>query len=150
MTEQKGKSHDLNEQLQSAAKLHGHFGPFLALGVRMGLYGLRELGVKKGDIRLHATVMLTYATPASCILDGVQSSTQCTVGNTRLRWKNSEHVSAIFQLDRRKRQVEVCVKPSVLQELRLGLDAKPSDEEIRQIGFEIASRSDKELFVRKR
>jgi formylmethanofuran dehydrogenase subunit E len=150
MTEQKGKSRDLNEQLRFAADLHGHFGPFLALGVRMGLYGLRKLGVKKGDKELHATVILKYVTPVSCILDGVQSSTRCTVGNSRLTWKNSKDVSAIFQLGRSKRQVEVSVKPSVLQELKLKLEAKPSDEETRQIGLDIASRSDAELFVEKK
>jgi formylmethanofuran dehydrogenase subunit E len=150
MTDQRRKTQDLNKRLQFAADLHGHFGPFLALGVRMGLLGLRKLGVKKGDTELHATVMLRYVTPVSCILDGIQSSTQCTVGNTRLAWRNSEDVSAIFQLDRSKRRVEVLVKPSVLQELKLRLEAKPSDQETRQIGFEIASRSDAELFVGKR
>jgi len=150
MTEQKGKSRDMNEQLQFAADLHGHFGPFLALGVRMGLYSLRKLGVKKGDKELHAIMMLRYVTPVSCILDGVQSSTQCTVGNTRLTWKNSEDVSAIFQLRRCNRQVEVSVKPSVLQELKLRLEAKHSDEGTRQIGLDIASRSDAELFLEKR
>ncbi len=150
MTEQRVKNRDLNEQLQLAADLHGHFGPFLALGVRMGLYALRKLGVRKGDTEMHATVMLRYATPVSCILDGVQSSTQCTVGNTRLAWRNSEDAGAIFQLERSKRQVEVWVKPSVLQELRLRLEAKSSDEETRQIGLEIASRSDAELFLGER
>jgi formylmethanofuran dehydrogenase subunit E len=150
MTEKKERSRSLNEQLQLATDLHGHFGPFLALGVRMGLYGLRKLGVKKGDTELRVIVMLRYATPVSCILDGIQSSTQCTVGNTRLARKNSEDVSAIFQLERSKRQIEVSVKPSVLHELILGLKAKPSDEDTRQLGLAIASRSDAELFLEKR
>jgi len=150
MTEQRRKNQDLNERLQFAADLHGHFGPFLALGVRMGLYGLRELGAKEGDTELHATVMLEYVTPVSCILDGVQASTQCTVGNTRLAWKNSEDVGAIFQLGRSKQRVEVWVKPAVFQELKLRLNAQPSDKETRQIGLDIASRSDAELFLGKR
>jgi formylmethanofuran dehydrogenase subunit E len=150
MTEKKERSRSLNEQLQLATDLHGHFGPFLALGVRMGLYGLRKLGVKRGDTELRVIVMLRYATPVSCILDGIQSSTQCTVGNTRLAWKNSEDVSAIFKLERSKRQIEVSVKPSVLQELILRLEAKPSDEDTRQLGLAIESRSDAGLFLEKR
>jgi formylmethanofuran dehydrogenase subunit E len=150
MTDQIRKDQDLNEQLQFAAHLHGHFGPFLALGVRMGLYGLRELDVKKGDTELHATVMLKYVTPVSCILDGVQASTQCTVGNGRLAWRNSRDVGAIFQLGRSMRLVEVWIRPAVFQEVKLRLDTKPSDEETRQLGLDIASRSDAELFLEKR
>lgn len=150
MAGQKGKGRDLNERLEFAANLHGHFGPFLTLGVRMGLYGLRKLGVRKGNTDLHVIVRLRYATPVSCILDGVQSSTQCTIGNTRLTWKNSEEIGARFKLESSKRQIEVLVKPSVLQELKLRLEVKPSDEEIRRIGFDIASRSDMELFREKR
>jgi formylmethanofuran dehydrogenase subunit E len=94
--------------------------------------------------------MLRYVTPTSCILDGVQSSTQCTVGNTRLTWKNSEEIGARFQLESSKRQIEVLVKPSVLQELKLRLEPKLGDEEIRRIGLDIASRADTELFREKR
>jgi formylmethanofuran dehydrogenase subunit E len=150
MTQNGRKNQDLNERLQLAADLHGHLGPFLVLGVRMGLYGLRELDMRKGDTELHATVMLKYIAPVSCILDGVQASTQCTVGNTRLTWKSSEDVGAIFQLRRNNQRVEVWVRPAVLQELKLRLDAQPFDEETRQIGLEIASRSDSELFMGKR
>ena len=144
------KDQNLKKQLQAATDLHGHFGPFLALGVRMGLYALRELSVKEGDTRLHATVMLKYVTPISCILDGVQASTKCTAGNTRLTWKQSKEIGAIFQLDRNKQQVEVWLKSSILHELKHRLAKHQSDEDIRQIGLDIASRSDAELFLRKR
>jgi formylmethanofuran dehydrogenase subunit E len=150
MTDQERKNQDLNEQLQFAADLHGHFGPFLALGVRMGLLGLQELGLKKGKKELHATVMLTYVTPISCILDGIQTSTQCTVGNGRLLWRNSGDIGAIFQLRDSTHRVEVWIRPTVFQELNHRLEAKPSDEETRQIGLDIASRTDSELFMEKR
>ena len=144
------KDQNLDKRLQSATDLHGHFGPFLALGVRMSLYALRELGVKEGDTGLHTTVTLEYVTPISCILDGVQASTKCTVGNTRLAWKQSKEVGAVFQLDRNKQRVEVWVKSEVLRELKRRLATHPSDEETRRIGLDIASRPDAELFLRKR
>lgn len=150
MTLNEKKNRDLKEELQLAADLHGHLGPFLVLGVRMGLYALGKLKVRKGDTELHATVMLKYVTPVSCILDGVQTSTQCTVGNTRLTWKNSNDPGAVFQLRGSNRRVEVWVKPAIFQQLKLRLDTHPSAEETRQIGLEIASRSDAELFLEKR
>jgi formylmethanofuran dehydrogenase subunit E len=150
MTGQKMKDQNLDKRLQAATDLHGHFGPFLALGVRMGLYALRELGVNEGDTRLHTTVMLEYVTPVSCILDGIQASTKCTVGNARLEWKHSKEIGAIFQLSHNKQQVEVWVKSALFRELKRRLATHPSDEETRQIGLDIASRSDAELFFTKR
>jgi len=140
----------LKTLLQAATDLHGHFGPFLALGVRMGLVGMRELSVRQGDTRLTSTVMLEYAVPISCILDGIQTSTKCTVGNTRLTWKKSTRIGAIFGLSSSQQRVEVWVRPTVVQELKRELAVQPSDEEIRQIGWNIASRSDEELFLSKK
>lgn len=144
------KDQSLDKQLRAASDLHGHFGPFLALGVRMGLYALRELAVKEGDKGLHTTVMLEYATPISCVLDGIQASTKCTVGNTRLAWRKSKEVGAIFQLDHSMKLVDIWLKSEVFRELKRRLASHPSDEETRQIGLDIASRSDVELFLRKR
>ncbi len=140
----------LETLLQAATDLHGHFGPFLVLGVRMGLVGLRELSVRQGDIRLTSTVMLEYVVPISCILDGIQTSTKCTVGNRRLAWKKSKRIGAIFVLSSSRQRVEVWARPTVVQELKRELALQPSDEEIRQIGWDVASRSDEELFLSKR
>jgi len=148
-TPKHGKS-GLRALLRAATDLHGHFGPFLALGVRMGLFGLRELSVQQGHTRLTATVMLEYVVPFSCILDGIQISTRCTVGNARLVWKESKEIGAIFQLSSSQQRVEVWVSPAVVHELKRKLAKKPSDEEIRQIGMDVASRSDAELFLSKR
>jgi len=140
---------DLKSLLQAATFPHGHFGPFLTLGVRMGLFGLRQLGVKQGDTRLRAIVMLEYVVPISCILDGIQTSTGCTVGNTRLTWKESTEIGALFELGSCQQKVEVWAIPAVVQELKRKLAKQPSDEEIRQIGWDIAFRTDAELFLSK-
>jgi formylmethanofuran dehydrogenase subunit E len=141
------KNHHLKTILQTATDLHGHFGPFLTLGVRMGLLGLKELGIKPGDPRLHAIVMLKYAAPISCILDGIQVTTKCTVGNTRLTWKESTQISVSFQLEGRKERIRIRVKPAVVQELLRRLSGQASDKITRKIGEEIASKPDSELFL---
>lgn len=140
----------LKTLLRAATDLHGHFGPFLALGVRMGLVGLRQLNVQQGDTRLTSTVMLEYVVPISCILDGIQTSTKCTVGNRRLTWKKSKRIGAIFGLSSCQQRIEVWLNPPVVQELKRKLAVQPSDEKIRQIGWDIASRPDKELFLSKK
>jgi formylmethanofuran dehydrogenase subunit E len=146
-TASRNKNHGLKAILQTATDLHGHFGPFLTLGVRMGLLGLQELGVKPGDPRLHATVMFKYAAPISCILDGIQTTTKCTVGNTRLTWKESSQISVTFQLEGSKHRIKIRVKPAIVQELLGRLPEQASDEATREIGEEIASRPYIELFL---
>jgi len=143
----RGQKQGLNTLLRAATGLHGHFGPFLALGVRLGLVGLRELGAKEGDTQLHATALLEYTLPFSCVLDGIQTATKCTVGNKRLVWKESREIGAMFALKHSGRQVEVRINPTVVQELSRRLDKRqPLDEEVRQLALEIASRPEKELF----
>jgi len=142
----RNQKQSLNTLLRVATDLHGHFGPFLALGVRAGLVGLRELGAKAGDTQLHVTGTLEYALPFSCFLDGIQSTTKCTVGNKRLAWKESKEIGALFLLKNSGRQVEVRVNPSVIQELNRRLNKMPPDEETRQLALGIASRSERELF----
>jgi len=141
---------DLKSLLRIATSLHGHFGPFLTLGVRMGLVSLRELRVKQSETQLHTTVMLEYVVPISCILDGIQTSTGCTVGNARLTWKESREIGALFELGSSQRKVEVWANPVVVQELKRKLAKLTSDEETRRIGWDIASRTDAELFLCKR
>ena len=136
------------ELLEDVVRFHGHLGPFLALGVRIGLVGLREIGAKEGDTQLHVTVILEYTLPFSCILDGIQVSTKCTVGNKRLAWKESKEFGAVFLLENSGRQVEVKVNPSVVRGLSRRLGTKrPLDEEVRRLASDIASRPEEELFL---
>jgi len=143
----RSREQGLNTLLKAATDLHGHFGPFLTLGVRMGLVGLRELRAKEGDTQLHVAAMLEYALPFSCMLDGIQATTRCTVGNKRLTWKESKEFGALFQLKNSRLQVEVRVNLTVVQELRRKLEREQlSDEEVRRLALEIGSRPEKGLF----
>jgi len=142
------RSHEqgLNTLLKAATDLHGHFGPFLTLGLRVGLLGLKELGAKEGDAQVHVTAMLEYVLPFSCMLDGIQTSTKCTVGNKRLTWEESKEFGAMFLLANSRRRVEVKVDSGVIQELSRRLDKKPSDAEVRKLALDIASRPEEQLF----
>ena len=84
--------------VNDAKKLHSHFGPFLAYGLRVGFIGLRETKKKKGDPNLSVNVSLPYKTPISCILDGIQVATSCTLGNKRLKVKNSNQITFNFKV----------------------------------------------------
>jgi len=143
------REEDVKALLFEAADLHGHLGPFLALGVRTGLAGLRELNTGPAETKLRVTVMLKYDVPFSCMLDGVQTVTRCTVGNKRLSWKDSEQMSAVFTVQDNSR-VEVIINSAAIQELSRKLADNPSEETVRKLALHIASRPEKDLLSIKR
>ena len=57
--------------LQKAVGFHGHLGPFLIIGVSMGLIGLRELETTPDNAKLCATISVNKVVPFSCVIDGV-------------------------------------------------------------------------------
>ena len=54
---------ELKAILDKAADFHGHLGPFLVIGVRMGLIGVRELEKKGEEEKLRVTTMLRNSVP---------------------------------------------------------------------------------------
>jgi len=132
--------------LGEAENFHGHFGPFLVIGVRAGLIGLTKLKIEKGNPKLSVTAMLKNSIPYSCIIDGVQVATGCTIGNKRLRLEDSSNISIRFKNNNGK-QVEIEVNSAALDELIERLSALNVEaKEVRRLGYTIASMSEHELF----
>ncbi|MGC9529081.1 MAG: FmdE family protein [Candidatus Bipolaricaulaceae bacterium] len=74
---------DPRELLELGVRLHGHRGPLLACGVRMGLLALRLLGCS-GFHGIQAEVETGTTPPISCLVDGLQVATGCTAGKGNL------------------------------------------------------------------
>jgi len=133
--------------IKRAADFHGHLGPFLVIGVRMGLIGIRKLGAKRNDEELHVTAMVKPSVPFSCVIDGVQVATHCTIGNKKLRLRFSSRISARFELHNRG-QVTVRVNPATFDRLKNWLLAEESSpEKVRKLAEIIASMPEEELFI---
>ncbi len=78
--------------LGRAAAFHGHLGPMLTFGARMGMAGLREVGAKGYfDVEIVCEGPMARP-PASCFLDGLQVSTGATLGKRNLRWVGGEAI----------------------------------------------------------
>lgn len=60
-------------------RFHGHDGPFLALGYRLGRHLVKEFK-PKGIMGLRILLRAKIEKPYSCILDGLQCSTLATFG----------------------------------------------------------------------
>jgi len=131
--------------IEKATEFHGHLGPFLVIGVRMGNMAKRILKPNiKENKRLQATVKIPLLTPFSCILDGIQTTTQCTVGNQKLRTENSQkEITAHFELQNSNKVMKVSVNPKIIEELTSEMSEGLTNEELAR---KIARIPDNQLF----
>ena len=136
---------ELVSLLEKAAEFHGHLGPFLAIGVRLGLVGLKKINQQKNG-PLTIDVSLPLHVPFSCIIDGLQVTTQCTVGNQKLSLKDSDSIQARFKRENGRLEVTVALDKSMFEEMKSKLLGEAKPEEIRRLAWVIASISEDELF----
>ena len=71
------------EWVRLGARVHGGFGTYIALGIRLGLDAAQQLGAKPRE--LDVTVYDGVATPCPCIADGVMIATTASPGQGTLR-----------------------------------------------------------------
>lgn len=133
-------------KIRNAEKLHGHLGPFLVIGVRMGILAKRILNANAGESnKLRVTAKLPLLTPFSCIVDGIQATTQCTVGNQKLRIENSQaQIIVCFELQNSDKALKAHVNPKIIDELKNRYSKGASNEEL---AWEIASIPESQLFT---
>jgi formylmethanofuran dehydrogenase subunit E len=74
---------DLAAMIERGTAFHGHLGPFLVAGIRMGLYALSLLG-SPGYFGVRAKSEAGRTTPLSCLNDGIQIGSGCTTGKGNL------------------------------------------------------------------
>lgn len=112
------KQEELTEMISKAAQLHGHLGPFLVIGVRMGTIAKKRLGVSNDQLScLRAKVQVPLFPPYSCLLDGIQITTTCTVGNQRLTVENANVICVNFTNQNSQRKLKIALKPRMITEL---------------------------------
>jgi len=133
--------------LKRAEEFHGHLGPFLVMGARMGQIGLKRLGSSKRTNSLRVFLSLPLRVPYSCVVDGVQICTKCTIGNQKLQLKDADKIEACFEDARRGRKITVAPQPTVLAMLEEQVVVKnASEEEVCRIASCIASMPETDLF----
>jgi len=106
-------------QYNEAMEFHGHGGPYMVVGLRMGYIALKELeSVGWFDISCKAKLRLTP--PDSCVIDGLQCSTGCTLGKGNISVEEGEGVSATFTS--RMRTVKIKLRENIVREISSALD----------------------------
>ncbi|MEM2118172.1 MAG: formylmethanofuran dehydrogenase subunit E family protein [Candidatus Bathyarchaeia archaeon] len=132
--------------IEDAEKIHGHLGPFLVIGVRMGRLAEKILTTKRNkNVKLQVHVKLPMLTPFSCILDGIQTTTKCTIGNQKLKIENSQkEITAHFILQKPDKSLKVTVNQKMIEELTNKMSEGVSTEELE---WETAHAPENQLFI---
>lgn len=111
---------------EEAVRLHGHGGPFMVVGLRMGLQALNILDAR-GWFDINCRVELRWAPPDACVLDGIQVSTGCTLGKRNIEVEEKKGVSATFTHG--GKGVTLRVKRNVLAKINGSIAEHGHDEE---------------------
>jgi formylmethanofuran dehydrogenase subunit E len=133
------KDHPL---LVAAGRFHGHIGPFLAIGLRMGKIANEALG--RDPMETRASVVVEPRPPRSCIVDGIQYATGCTMGKGNIVIRPSpDEVTATFHMG--QKSVEIRVKQALLDRIGRDLDGKP-EKAVIDYAFGIMDTASDEIF----
>lgn len=103
---------DLDVMIHRGTLLHGHLGPFLVAGIRMGLLAL-ELLDSPGYFGIHAESDAGTITPQSCLNDGIQIGSGCTAGKGNLVIASATAPRVRFRT-KEGASVEITLRPEIV------------------------------------
>jgi formylmethanofuran dehydrogenase subunit E len=110
----------------------------------MGMIAKKALSVSDDQCGfLKANVKVPLFPPFSCLLDGIQASTTCTVGNQRLTIENSEEICVSFAKQNAAGTAKITLKPKAIQELRKKIS---EDALTEKFALELAHTPENQLF----
>jgi formylmethanofuran dehydrogenase subunit E len=100
--------------LATVVQFHGHLGPAVVAGARMGMIGLRAVEAK-GYFDVEVTCAGPLAKPPqACFLDGIQVATGATLGKRTLHWVQADRILVRVTNARTGRTAELRPMPALM------------------------------------
>ena len=128
-----------DETLRRISEFHGHLGPFVVVGYRMGEVANRLLG--PDPFGKTAIALTGGKTPRSCMIDGVQLSSGCTLGKGTMAVVDQGKVACVFLSREDDRSVRITLRSDVLDRI-----SSTPHEEMEDLARAVSDLPDKELF----
>ena len=95
----------MEKDLSSVAEwFHGHYQPYIALGIRMGEMAMNLLAAKRHELSIISET--GFKPTYSCMTDGLQLATGSTIGNGRLKVTEEAKLAATFSKDEKMLRIE--------------------------------------------
>ena len=124
--------------IDEAVRFHGHLGPFLVLGLKAGMFANKVLGKSHFDTKV--TVETEPFPPCSCIVDGIQITTGCTMGKRNIELKNGDSLTVTFR--KNNHELKLSLKTDILKQLM----KIPSKEESKKAALNLVDAHVTDLF----
>jgi formylmethanofuran dehydrogenase subunit E len=134
------KYNNLNKEysIEDLAAFHGHLGPYIVLGYRIGKYVKRYFC---GDpFHMTANVYCNGVPPQSCLVDGVQIGSGCTLGKRNIDIIVSDSIKCEFASDGKK----IVIRPKPLR--LVPRDSEDYFLKVEQLAIDMYRMDDSELF----
>jgi len=129
----------MDETLKQIEKFHGHLGPYAVIGYRMGLIANQKLG--SDPFCKKAKVYTGTTPPISCIIDGIQLSSNCTLGKGRIQVEDKNTAKAEF-ISEKGEKLTIILK----QDIRNEIETTVTQENMIEYSEKIYTKPDEELF----
>lgn len=118
--------------LREGIRFHGHLGPWLVLGLLLGEYGLKKIGAAK-YFGLEAQISGLHKRPRSCLIDGLQLSTGCTLGKANIRILKSKDIFVNFINIKTNKKIKVRLRDEILKTLESTKGHAPCEKLARKL-----------------
>ena len=112
--------------LKRAVDFHGHLGPYLVLGLKMGDLAVERLKCQR-HFGVKAVVYGALNRPKSCLIDGIQLSSGCTYGKGNIEKKPGSQIRAVFYNLRNRKKIIIRLKKDLVDRLE-SLDGHKDSE----------------------
>ncbi len=129
----------MDETLKKIEKFHGHLGPYAVIGYKMGLIANKKLG--SDPFCKKAKVYTGVNPPVSCIIDGIQLSSNCTLGKGKICVEEKNLAKAEF-ISENNKKIAISLKPEIKNEI----DETVTQENMIEYSERIYKKADEELF----
>ncbi len=116
----------LPDELKQLKRFHGHLGPYVVVGYRMGQIARHRL-----EGKLWAVSFTGARPPMSCIVDGMQFSSGCTLGKGNITIQEKDEAKSHFFNE--KTLLEITLRPEIKQ--RIDSTMTRETEEIVAVGL---------------
>ena len=129
----------MNDILKQLEQFHGHLGPYAVIGYKMGVIAKQVLGSDPFD--KEAVVCTGSQPPLSCVIDGVQIGSGCTLGKGNIKIKNLGEAKAEFT-NKKGKKIEITLKSYIRNEI----DSTVTESNITEYSKQLYEKPDDELF----
>ena len=126
---------DLPEELVPLKRFHGHLGPYVVIGYRMG-----KLARERFEGKMTAVVFTGSHPPMSCLIDGVQFTTGCTMGKNNIFVRDGD-MPVVHFIDSKK-----TLEIRLLDSEKERIDSIMTKHNEEQLSVEILNADEKDIF----